>query len=155
MALTSYQKEYSQRSKLGFPIDRIKNDSKFKMEIVLDCYELTWNCPATHATDFGRVFITYTPYKFVAETKALKIYLQQYRNRDCFNEELSVRILCDFIFYIQPEKIEVKLAQNPRGGIGNTSIAKWDSNNDEDFLNWKKLNYTPKKGFRGGWAMVK
>ena len=150
MALNEFQK----RSKAGFPIDAIRNDSKVRLEITLDTYEFTWNCPSTNAPDFGKVIITYTPDKRIAETKALKYYLMKYRYLNAFNEELTNRILLDFIYFINPKKVKVVLAQNPRGGTANTCTGEWDSSNEDDVESYARLNYTPKKDFRGGWPML-
>src|ERR1035441_5993395 len=145
MAQTGWQREFVERSKKGFPIDGIKNDSKMRMEVELRCFELTWNCGSTHAPDFGEVTIVYTPDNLVAETKAVKFYITQYRHRDAFNEELCNRILLDFLYWIKPKKIMVKLAQSPRGGIANTATVMWDSDNPSDVEAWERLKYVPKK----------
>jgi len=153
--MTAWQKEFSARSKAGFPIDAIKNDSKFGMEVTLRCHELTWNCGSTNAPDFGEVTITYVPDKLVAETKATKFYLSQYRHRDAYNEELANRILLDFLYYIRPLSVKVSLAQTSRGGIQNTCNVNWNSLDQKDVDTWNKMKYVPKRGFRGGWGMAK
>src|SRR5277367_1306073 len=113
--------------KEGQEIQCIQNDSKLRIEIHLNCLEFTWNCPNISQPDYGTIYIIYTPDKKVIETKSLKFYLQRYRYKNAFNEELCHRILSDLLYYVQPIKIEVKLLQNSRGGITNTSIARWDS----------------------------
>ena len=131
----------------------IKNDSRVDLFIELDCHEFSWNCPATQQVDFGRVFITYTPFKKIAETKSLKAYLVQYRYKNAFNEELAVRILQDLVYYLEPMKMTVRLIQTSRGGIQNTSIASWDYEREQD--KEAAEEYKPKATFQGGWAMEK
>ena|ERR1039458_783325 len=129
----------------------IKNDSSIDIDINLRCFEFTWNCPATQQPDWGVVYINYRPFKKIAETKSLKAYLIQYRYKNAFNEELAVRICQDLAFYLDPEYITVKLVQNPRGGIENTTTAYWRA--DEGSI--KAGKYKPKTTFQGGWAMDK
>jgi 7-cyano-7-deazaguanine reductase len=130
-------------------LQSIRNDSKFPLTIKLDCTEFTWNCPKIQQPDYGRVLIEYQPAKRIAETKSLKFYLQQYRYKNAFNEELTAAILNDFVYWIQPEWVEVTLFQNSRGGIANTCQARFDQQDDG-----AALIHAPRKSFQGGWAMV-
>lgn len=148
MALTEAMKKQKQ----GHPIECIRNDSKLNLEIQLYCHEWTWNCPSAQQPDFGTVTITYTPAKLVAETKALKFYLTQYRYYNSFVEEVTERILKDFVFYVNPKKVKVEIAQTSRGGIQNTCTVTYDSLNKKDALAME--GYKPKRGFQGGWAMI-
>jgi len=127
-------------------IDYIKNDSHRTMEIILTCHEFTWNCPATQQPDFGTFIITYIPKERIIETKSFKLYLQQYRYRNSFAEELATRVLNDIVYYIIPEQITVEMIQNSRGGIQGTVKVKWHSEDGFD--------YVPKDNFRGGWKLV-
>lgn len=128
-------------------IDCIRNDSPLPIEINLTCFEFTWNCPSVQQPDFGKVVIDYRPDKAIAETKSLKFYLQQYRDKNAFNEELALRILQDFVYHVRPAWVRVRLEQNSRGGIFNNSQIEWS--NDQPF------DYTPKRTFQGGWPMLK
>src|ERR1041385_8942300 len=100
-------------------MDCIRNDSKVELNIALRAFEFTWNCPSVQQPDFGTVRIQYTPIEKIVETKSLKFYLQKYRYKNAFNEELATRILMDFVYYAQPKRITVTLSQNSRGGIEN------------------------------------
>ena len=149
MTLTTEMK----KQKDGHVIECIRNDAQFDLEISLHCHEFTFNCPSAQQPDFGTVLITYIPDKRIAETKALKFYLQKYRYRNSFNEELTIRIMQDFVFYVQPKKVVVTLAQTSRGGIQNTCKSNYDQ--DDEKCVSAMLNYKPKTNFRGGWPMLK
>ena len=149
MALTAAMK----KQKAGHPIECIRNDSKLHLEIRLYCHEWTWNCPSAQQPDFGTVTITYTPDKTVAETKALKFYLTQFRYYNSFAEEVTERILKDFVFYVQPKQVKVEVAQTSRGGIENTCTVRYDNLCPQDVKAME--GYKPKTGFRGGWMMAK
>jgi 7-cyano-7-deazaguanine reductase len=124
----------------------IRNDARVSLKIRLRAFEFTWNCPTVQQPDFGVVEIEYTPGKRIVETKSLKFYLQKYRYLNAFNEELSVRILNDFVYYVQPLDVRVTMRQNSRGGIETTCEASWKDGDP--------FNYTPKRTFQGGWAML-
>ena len=132
-------------------IECIKNDSKLPLEITLDAFEFTWNCPAIQQPDYGKVLIRYQPDKKIAETKSLKFYLQRYRYKNAFNEELAHRIAIDFAYYVRPKWLDVTLIQNSRGGIANTCQASYQAVAHDGLLK----DYVPKTNFRGGWPMVK
>ena len=144
------QKVDEKSQKAQHAIECIRNDSKLKLEIVLNCLEFTWNCPVVQQPDYGTIEIVYTPDRRIAETKSLKFYLQTYRYRNAFNEELCQRIALDFIYYVQPVDLTVTLKQNQRGGIQNISSIEYIAERDSSLVK----NYTPKKDFRGGWPML-
>jgi 7-cyano-7-deazaguanine reductase len=144
------------KERTPFKLDCISKSSKLPLYIELNCTEVTWNCPLNpnHTQpDFGRVFISYTPNKKIAETKSLKFYLQSYRYKDAFNEELATRICQDLAYFLEPSYLVVELHQNSRGGIANTSKVTYDSG-DQSCIEAMRT-YIPKTNFRGGWPKVK
>jgi 7-cyano-7-deazaguanine reductase len=134
-------------------LDCIRNDSPIELDVELEAFEFTWNCPSVQQPDFGVVKIRYRPKDKIVETKALKFYLQSFRNKNAFNEELCVRICMDLAYVMRPEMIDVRIEQNSRGGIKNSSHIRWDSLNQAHADALEK--YKPRKDFRGGWPMVK
>jgi 7-cyano-7-deazaguanine reductase len=87
----------------------------YVIEIV--CPEFTSLCPLTKQPDFGTITFTYTPAAKCVELKALKLYLQRYRNQGAFYESVVNRLLDDFIKACQPVRCRVVGAFTPRGGI--------------------------------------
>lgn len=86
--------------------------------IEFDCPEFTSLCPITGQPDFATIKITYIPDLKCVESKSLKIYLFSFRNCGMFHEEITNRILDDFIAACDPRWISVRGIMNPRGGIG-------------------------------------
>jgi 7-cyano-7-deazaguanine reductase len=93
--------------------------------IHLDCPDFTSLCPVTGQPDFARITIDYVPDKLCLETKALKFYLNSFRNEESFNEAVINRILDDLTRAGKPRvmKIEGKFA--PRGGLGLAVVAEY------------------------------
>jgi len=89
-------------------------------EIHIVCPEFTSVCPKTGQPDFGTITFTYTPNEKCVELKALKLYLQRFRNQGIFYEHVVNRLLDDFVKACQPRRIKVVGAFTPRGGITTT-----------------------------------
>ena len=90
----------------------------YVIEIV--CPEFTSMCPKTAQPDFGVITFTYTPDKLCVELKALKLYLQKFRNEGIFYENAINRMLDDFVKACQPRRLKIVGAFTPRGGISTT-----------------------------------
>ena len=87
----------------------------YVIEIV--CPEFTSMCPKTGQPDFGTITYTYTPGRLCVELKSLKLYLQRYRNQGIFYEDVTNRILDDFVKACRPLRCKVVGSFTPRGGI--------------------------------------
>ncbi|VTT97374.1 7-cyano-7-deazaguanine reductase : NADPH-dependent 7-cyano-7-deazaguanine reductase OS=Rhodopirellula sallentina SM41 GN=queF PE=3 SV=1: QueF [Gemmataceae bacterium] len=96
-----------------FPNPRPERD--FTIEIV--CPEFTSVCPKTGQPDFGTITFTYTPAASCVELKSLKLYLQQYRTRGIFYEQVTNQLLDDFVAACRPRRCQVVSVWTPRGGI--------------------------------------
>lgn len=91
---------------------------EYVIEIV--CPEFTSMCPKTGQPDFGTITYTYTPDLLCVELKSLKLYLQRFRNEGIFYENVTNRLLDDFVNACQPRKLKVVGSFTPRGGISTT-----------------------------------
>jgi 7-cyano-7-deazaguanine reductase len=87
----------------------------YTIEIV--CPEFTSVCPKTGQPDFGTLTFLYVPDKKCVELKSLKLYLQQFRNQGIFYENITNRILDDFVAAVEPRSLKLTAAFTPRGGI--------------------------------------
>lgn len=96
-----------------------------KVEVSYITEEFTCLCPWTGLPDFGRLTITYVPSKKLVELKSLKYYILSFRNAGIINEHAAARILKDLSSLLNPERIEVKIEFNPRGGIMTVISAKF------------------------------
>lgn len=95
-----------------------------------ECPEFTSRCPITDQPDFGQITIEYVPDRLCLESKALKLYLFAFRNRNTFHEEAVNRILDDVVEAIKPRRARVLGVFNPRGGISITVEACWPAARD-------------------------
>jgi 7-cyano-7-deazaguanine reductase len=87
----------------------------YQIEII--CPEFTSVCPKTGQPDFGVLTFTYTPEHKCVELKSLKMYLQQFRNEGIFYENVTNRILDDFVAAVQPRWVQLVARYSARGGI--------------------------------------
>jgi len=79
--------------------------------------EFTSVCPKTGHPDFAEMSIAYVPAKACVELKALKLYLQGYRNEGIFYEAVTNRILDDLVAACHPKWLRVTSRWSTRGGI--------------------------------------
>ncbi len=96
-----------------FPNPRPGRD--YSVEIV--CPEFTSVCPLTGQPDFGTITYTYTPAEVCVELKSLKLYLQRFRNQGIYYEQVTNRLLDDFVAAANPRRVEITTRWTPRGGI--------------------------------------
>jgi 7-cyano-7-deazaguanine reductase len=94
-------------------------------EIKIDCPEFTAVCPMTDQPDFGQIVISYVPDRHCIELKALKLYLQAYRNVGIFHEAVTNRILDDLVQVTKPRRMVVSGEYRPRGGITTTVVVTY------------------------------
>jgi 7-cyano-7-deazaguanine reductase len=100
----------------------------YTIEIV--CPEFTSVCPKTGQPDFGTITFTYTPAERCVELKALKLYLQRYRNEGIFYEHAVNRLLDDFVAACRPRRCRVVGAFTPRGGITTTVTCVYEAGSE-------------------------
>lgn len=91
-------------------------------EIEITCPEFTSICPKTGQPDFGTLVFLYVPDKSCVELKSLKLYLQKFRNEGIFYENITNRILDDFVAACRPRRVSLESRWGARGGI--TSIIR-------------------------------
>jgi 7-cyano-7-deazaguanine reductase len=85
--------------------------------IEISCPEFTSLCPITGQPDFGTITYSYVPDQLCVGLKSLKLYLQRFRNQGIFYEQVTNRLLDDFVARTQPRRCTVIGAFTPRGGI--------------------------------------
>jgi len=86
-------------------------------EIEFTAPEFTSMCPMTGQPDFGTLTITYIPGPRCIELRSFKYYLQTFRNRGIFYEDVVNTILDDIVAAIDPKWAQVSGDFNTRGGI--------------------------------------
>lgn len=86
-------------------------------EIEITCPEFTSMCPKTGQPDFGILIFRYVPDQKCVELKSLKLYLQKFRNEGIFYENVTNRILDEFVAACSPRQATLISRWGPRGGI--------------------------------------
>jgi 7-cyano-7-deazaguanine reductase len=90
------------------------------------CPEFTAVCPKTGQPDFGTIRISYVPERLCVELKSLKLYLQEFRGRGIFYEDVVNVILDDLVEAVQPRRMTVEGDFHVRGGISSVVTAAWE-----------------------------
>lgn len=79
--------------------------------------EFTCKCPFSGYPDFATIYLSYIPDQKVVELKALKLYINSYRDRYISHEESVNQILDDFVAACEPLEATVKGDFSPRGNV--------------------------------------
>ena len=87
-------------------------------------HEFTSLCPKTGQPDFGTIQIRYVAGQRCVELKSLKLYLQGYRDRGIFYEDVTNVILDDLVHCMIPRWIQVRTTWTVRGGIHSVITAE-------------------------------
>ena len=109
-----------------FPNPSIGRD--YTIEII--CPEFTSVCPLTGQPDYGTIVYTYTPGNVCVELKSLKLYLQRFRNQGIYYEQVTNRLLDDFVTAAKPVRCTVVTKWTPRGGISTNVTCTHDASNN-------------------------
>ncbi len=79
--------------------------------------EFSCLCPRTGYPDFATIELKYVPDKWCLELKSFKLYINKFRDRGIFHEEVVNEILDDLVKVCQPRYVAVHGDFNPRGNI--------------------------------------
>jgi 7-cyano-7-deazaguanine reductase len=98
---------------ITFPNPRVGR--RYTINITLP--EFTCKCPFSGYPDFATIMVTYVPDQRVVELKAIKLYINSYRDRYISHEESINQILDDLIAACDPLEIRIKGDFTPRGNV--------------------------------------
>jgi 7-cyano-7-deazaguanine reductase len=88
-----------------------------RYDIHITLPEFTCKCPFSGYPDFGTIYVSYVPDQRVVELKAIKLYINSYRDRYISHEESANQILDDLVAACDPLEITVKADYTPRGNV--------------------------------------
>jgi len=91
---------------------------RYQIEVTLP--EFTCKCPFSGYPDFATLYLTYVPDATVVELKAIKLYINSYRDRYISHEEAVNQVLDDFVAACDPLEVTLKGEFAPRGNVGTT-----------------------------------
>ena len=86
-------------------------------EISIDFPEFTCKCPFSGYPDFANLRIIYQPNNKVIELKAIKLYLNSFREKKVSHEEVANKIIDDLVEACEPKWIQLVADFNPRGNV--------------------------------------
>lgn len=98
---------------ITFPNPRVGRH--YTIDITLP--EFTCKCPFSGYPDFAVIQVSYIPDERVMELKALKLYINGYRERYISHEESTNQILDDLVKACHPLQMTVKADFSPRGNV--------------------------------------
>lgn len=111
--MTYGEREIAEGKLITFPNPRIGR--RYTINITLP--EFTCKCPFSGYPDFATIYVTYSPNERVVELKALKLYINSYRDRYISHEESVNQILDDFVDVCDPLEVTIKGDFTPRGNV--------------------------------------
>ncbi len=79
--------------------------------------EFTCLCPISNFPDFANIHVKYIPGDKIVELKSLKLYINSYRNREIFHEQVVSSILDDLVAVCAPKWAWIEGDFNVRGNI--------------------------------------
>jgi 7-cyano-7-deazaguanine reductase len=95
---------------------------RYQIQITLP--EFTCKCPFSGYPDFATIHLTYVPDRRVVELKAIKLYINSYRDRYISHEESVNQILDDLVEACDPLEMTVRGDFSPRGNVHTVIEAK-------------------------------
>lgn len=110
--------KYGQRTVKGARLEMWENPSPERnYEIHITFPEFTCLCPRSGYPDFASIIIRYIPDRKIVELKALKLYLNSFRDISISHEEATNRIYGELSRRLKPRFLEVVGDFNPRGNV--------------------------------------
>ncbi len=92
-----------------------KHKKNYKISITLP--EFTCLCPRSGYPDFATIKLEYIPDKFVVELKALKLYINTFRDRYISHEDSTNEIFDTLYNRLKPKWMKITADFNPRGNV--------------------------------------
>ena len=103
-------------------------------EISIDFPEFTCKCPFSGYPDFATLRIVYQPNKKVIELKAIKLYLNSFREKRISHEEVTNKIIDDFVEVSEPKWMQLEADFNPRGNVHTIIRVSHGKRNDLELI---------------------
>ncbi len=105
-------------------VDNLVHNRPYSVSFTIP--EFTCVCPLTGQPDFATFRITYVPDAKLIELKALKLYINAYRDVGIFHEFVTNKILDDLVQACAPLQMEIEGDFHIRGGIKTVVKASYE-----------------------------
>ncbi|MBE0498499.1 MAG: NADPH-dependent 7-cyano-7-deazaguanine reductase QueF [Campylobacterales bacterium] len=79
--------------------------------------EFSCLCPRSGYPDFATIYLEYTPDQFVVELKAIKLYINAFRERHISHENTANEIYDVLEAKLKPKYMKITADFNPRGNV--------------------------------------
>ncbi len=102
-----------------------ENRCQNRYKIMIELPEFSALCPRSGYPDYAKFYIEYIPNKYVVELKALKLYINSFRNRYISHEESADEVYGVLIKKLEPHYLKLRADFNPRGNVH--TVIEFDS----------------------------
>lgn len=92
-----------------------EHDRHYTIKMTLP--EFTCLCPRSGYPDFATIYLEYVPDKWVVELKAIKLYINSFRERHISHENSANEIYELLETKLKPKRLVLKADFNPRGNV--------------------------------------
>jgi 7-cyano-7-deazaguanine reductase len=103
------------------------NEHKKNYIIKVTLPEFTALCPRSGYPDFGTIYLEYTPGEWVVELKAIKLYVNSFRNKHISHENVANEIFDTLYNKLAPKWMKLTFDFEPRGNVH--TVIEIDSQN--------------------------
>jgi len=92
-----------------------KHKKNYKISITLP--EFTCLCPRSGYPDFATIILEYIPNEWVVELKAIKLYINSFRDKYISHEDSANEIFDTLYKKLKPKYMKLTADFNPRGNV--------------------------------------
>jgi 7-cyano-7-deazaguanine reductase len=95
--------------------ENVSPEKNYTIKITLP--EFTALCPRSGYPDFGTIYLSYVPDRLVVELKAIKLYVNSFRNRHISHEGVANEIYDTLYNALKPRSMKLVFDFQPRGNV--------------------------------------
>jgi len=93
------------------------NEHEREYLIKMTLPEFSCLCPRSGYPDYATIYLEYTPDKWVVELKAIKLYINSFRDRHISHENTANEIYGILEEKLKPKYMKITADFNPRGNV--------------------------------------
>jgi 7-cyano-7-deazaguanine reductase len=93
------------------------NEHEREYLIKMTLPEFSCLCPRSGYPDYATIYLEYTPDRWVVELKAIKLYINSFRNRHISHENSANEIYGVLQKKLKPRYMKIVADYNPRGNV--------------------------------------
>jgi len=113
--------KYGEKIVAEFDVDKDleiwPNEHKKNYLIKMTLPEFSCLCPRSGYPDYATIYLEYTPDEYVVELKAIKLYINAFRDRHISHENTANEIYDVLDAKLKPKYMKIVADFNPRGNV--------------------------------------